>query len=51
MVKEFGKWGNPETLYSGNPIWDEWGLEHLKAWRELYLVADELNEEILIGIG
>jgi hypothetical protein len=44
---------NPDTLYTGDPRWngDEWWLDHLKDWRELYLVADELNEEILVGIG
>jgi hypothetical protein len=42
---------NPETLYTGDWLWDEWGLEHLKRWRDLYLVADEMNEEILVGAG
>jgi hypothetical protein len=42
---------NPEDLYTGDLRWDEWGLEHLKYFRNLYLTADGLNEEILVGIG
>jgi hypothetical protein len=42
---------SPETLYTGDKFWDEWGLKHLKYWRDLYLVADEMNEEILVGVG
>jgi hypothetical protein len=42
---------NPEDLYTGDVGWDEWGLDHLKYLRDLYLAADELNEEILVGIG
>jgi hypothetical protein len=42
---------NPETLYTGDAKWDEWGLEHLKHWRELYFVADKIDEAILVGMG
>jgi hypothetical protein len=42
---------NPEDLYTGDVGWDEWGLEHLKYLRDLYLAADALNEEILVGVG
>lgn len=42
---------NPETLYTGDARWDEWGLEHLNYWRELYFVADKMNEAILVGMG
>jgi hypothetical protein len=42
---------DPETLYTGEAIWDDWGLDHFKRWRSLYLAADEKGEEILVGAG
>lgn len=41
---------DPETLYTEDERWNEWGLKHLKCWRDLCLVADEMNEEILVGM-
>lgn len=42
---------NPETMYTGDEMWDKWGLKHLKDWRDLYLAADEMHEAILVGIS
>lgn len=41
----------PDALRSDAPHWREWGLEHLKAWRELYLVGSENKEAILVSSG
>jgi hypothetical protein len=29
---------------------DEWYLEQFEKWKELYLLADERGEEILVGV-
>jgi hypothetical protein len=41
----------PEQLQLNVPYWAEWGLEHLKAWRNLYLMANNYNEIILVSWG
>ncbi len=40
---------DPETLfaYEGK---DRWCVDHFSEWRDLYLAADEKNEEILLGV-
>ncbi len=40
---------DPETLfaYEGK---DRWCIDHFSQWRDLYLSADEKNEEILVGV-
>jgi len=42
---------DPETLYTGDDNWDQWDLDHLKQLRNLYLAADEMDEEILVGVA
>lgn len=39
----------PEQLQIDVPYWTEWGLEQLKAWRDLYLMASEHKEVILVS--
>jgi hypothetical protein len=41
---------NPEILFARDEDYEEWCLEQLEAWRELYLLADERGEEILVGV-
>lgn len=42
---------NPEVLFTRNESWEGWCLDHLERWRNLYLIAEEKNEEILVGVG
>jgi hypothetical protein len=39
----------PDNLQIDVPYWNEWGLKHLKTWRNLYLAVSERNEVILIS--
>jgi hypothetical protein len=41
---------DPETVFPKNEFPDEWCLDHLKMWRDLYILADEKNEEILVEV-
>lgn len=41
----------PETLFTLNELQEEWASDHYKQWRNLYLAANENNEEILTGIA
>ncbi|MBW4583554.1 MAG: hypothetical protein KME42_28670 [Tildeniella nuda ZEHNDER 1965/U140] len=40
----------PETLFAKDEGWEGWCLNHFEHWRDLYLSADERNEEILVGV-
>jgi hypothetical protein len=41
----------PETLFTPDELQEEWASDHYRRWRNLYLAANENNEEILIGIA
>jgi len=42
---------DPETLFTRDEGQEGWYLDHFKQWRDLYLSADENNEEILVGVA
>ncbi|MEH2281265.1 MAG: hypothetical protein V7K90_07950 [Nostoc sp.] len=42
---------DPETLFARDEGREGWYLDHFEQWRDLYLSADENNEEILVGVA
>lgn len=40
---------DPDQIQVDVPYWSDWGLEHLKAWRDLYLMASRHREVILVS--
>jgi hypothetical protein len=42
---------DPETLFARDEGREGWYLDHFEQWRDLYLSADDKNEEILVGVA
>lgn len=41
----------PEMLFTEDEDWQKWYMEHFQKWRELYFLAAENQEEILVGFA